>query len=355
MPSLRSSAAPVGVLPSRFKRRKLTLEDLKRPNGIPEVFHAFPEAFSTLSKGPGNELGDLRRLLELFQRWTSRFKPGVPFDDVVAELESLSGSNRIRAELRGMRQGILEKIAVESKRAGAGEDAAAAAGEGAGDRMGSGDDQGSSAAVVVAPPGVPAVAPSTAAAPAASETLALPPEDALDDDELEDLLRAPTTSQAVSQASGAGGRDREGETVAADRRGARASCDEDEDDELGIPEEEEAMFDELVGTGAEGVWGVPEAAFAPGRAPGLVADATASREEDLALPSDNDDEELAGEGRSGGRVAAADASDAAAPSDPAANGAAVGTGDEDDDLALPSDDDDDEDGAVERGWGKGKR
>ncbi|KDD76753.1 hypothetical protein H632_c117p0, partial [Helicosporidium sp. ATCC 50920] len=59
-------------------------------------------------RGPGHELGDLRRLLEMYQRWQHRLMPTMPFDNFVSAAEHLSGTHSVRAELHEMRMGLLK-------------------------------------------------------------------------------------------------------------------------------------------------------------------------------------------------------------------------------------------------------
>ena len=48
----------------------MVLED-----GIPYVFTKFPGAFKQRFKGPGHELGDLQRFMEMYQQWHKRLYP----------------------------------------------------------------------------------------------------------------------------------------------------------------------------------------------------------------------------------------------------------------------------------------
>jgi len=98
-----------------FKRPKLTLETLAAPEGLPDVLDAFPKGFAGAGLGrPGNEARDLRRLLELYERWQRRIFPYCDFAGFVDRLERLSGTMVMRVEL------LADVLAFFAKRGGVG-------------------------------------------------------------------------------------------------------------------------------------------------------------------------------------------------------------------------------------------
>ncbi|GAB4818628.1 hypothetical protein N2152v2_005674 [Parachlorella kessleri] len=103
-----TAAALAAAAGRKRKRPKVTLELLKEPRGIPDVYHNFPEAFRRQYKGRGHEASDLRRLLEMYKRWQERIFPSTTFDDFIMRLERLSGTAKLRFEMREMRMGILK-------------------------------------------------------------------------------------------------------------------------------------------------------------------------------------------------------------------------------------------------------
>jgi hypothetical protein len=46
-------------------------------------------------------VNDLRRLLEMYQRWQQRIFPHCPFDDFIQKLEKLSSCHMIKVRLAG--------------------------------------------------------------------------------------------------------------------------------------------------------------------------------------------------------------------------------------------------------------
>lgn len=108
------------------KRPKLTFDDLKKENGLPELYHNFPEAFRRQFRGRGHEVADLRRLLEMYSRWQGRVFPHGSFDNFIASLEKIGAANVVKKEMSDMRMDLLR--GVEDKLRGEREEAAAVAG-----------------------------------------------------------------------------------------------------------------------------------------------------------------------------------------------------------------------------------
>ncbi|KXZ56035.1 hypothetical protein GPECTOR_2g1587 [Gonium pectorale] len=83
-----ATAAPTGPdgeppKPTRAPRKKdpkLDLDLLEAEGGFNDVWHKIVPAFKATYQGEGHEVADLRRLLELYQRWQMRFYPHCDFD-----------------------------------------------------------------------------------------------------------------------------------------------------------------------------------------------------------------------------------------------------------------------------------
>lgn len=82
---------------------------LKQNRGLPELFHNFPLLFKDLYRGPGHEVSDLRRLLELYKRWQQRLFPFGDFDAFIDSVEKVGHSHVVKSELHEMRADILKK------------------------------------------------------------------------------------------------------------------------------------------------------------------------------------------------------------------------------------------------------
>ena len=72
------------------------------------MYHNFPTICAQQFRGPGHEVADLRRVLEMYKRWQDRIFPGVEFDRFVVDVEKLSGSNVLKHELQDMRMSLLK-------------------------------------------------------------------------------------------------------------------------------------------------------------------------------------------------------------------------------------------------------
>ena len=92
----------------RRKRPKVTLELLKQPSGLPDVYHNFPVICRQEFRGPGHEVADLRRLLEMYKRWQDRIFPSADCDRFIVDVEKLSGTNVLKHELQDMRMDLLK-------------------------------------------------------------------------------------------------------------------------------------------------------------------------------------------------------------------------------------------------------
>jgi hypothetical protein len=106
------------------KRPKLTFDDLKKPSGLPELYHNFPEAFRRQFRGRGHEVADLRRLLEMYSRWQGRVFPHGSFDNFIASLEKIGAANVVKKEMSDMRMDLLRGVE-ERMRGERGDEAAA--------------------------------------------------------------------------------------------------------------------------------------------------------------------------------------------------------------------------------------
>ncbi|KAL4423420.1 hypothetical protein ABPG77_009998 [Micractinium sp. CCAP 211/92] len=92
------------------KRPKLTLDMLKGPKGLPDVYMNFPDAFRRQFKGRGHEASDLRRLLEMYKRWQDRIFPHGEFDAFIGSLERISGTNVLKHHMREKRTDLLREV-----------------------------------------------------------------------------------------------------------------------------------------------------------------------------------------------------------------------------------------------------
>jgi len=63
----------------------------QRDDGIPDVFKTFRGAFAAQAKGPGHEVGDLGRLLAMYERWQARVFPHCEFPQFLDKVEKLYG------------------------------------------------------------------------------------------------------------------------------------------------------------------------------------------------------------------------------------------------------------------------
>jgi hypothetical protein len=72
------------------------------------VYHNFPTICAQQFRGPGHEVADLRRVLEMYKRWQDRIFPSAEFDHFLVDVEKLSGSNVLKHELQDMRMSLLK-------------------------------------------------------------------------------------------------------------------------------------------------------------------------------------------------------------------------------------------------------
>eukprot|EP00198_Chlamydomonas_reinhardtii_P001548 XP_001690884.1 predicted protein [Chlamydomonas reinhardtii] len=94
----------------RKKDPKLDLDLLEANGGFNDVWHTIAPAFKASFQGEGHEVADLRRLLELYQRWQMRFYPHCDFDTFVTKLEKSGRSRAIKSKMHSMRQNLLGLI-----------------------------------------------------------------------------------------------------------------------------------------------------------------------------------------------------------------------------------------------------
>ncbi|EFJ50730.1 hypothetical protein VOLCADRAFT_103804 [Volvox carteri f. nagariensis] len=134
--------AGAAVKPARAPRKKdpkLDLDLLEADGGFNDIWHKMAPAFKASFQGEGHEVADLRRLLELYQRWQTRFYPHCDFDTFVTKLEKAGRSRLVKAKMGSMRQNLLglifppeareaEAPAIAADGAGGGAAAGAAAG-----------------------------------------------------------------------------------------------------------------------------------------------------------------------------------------------------------------------------------
>ncbi|KAF5838213.1 replication fork protection component Swi3-domain-containing protein [Dunaliella salina] len=133
-------------------RPKVTLDLLKEPQGMNDVFCKFPHAMRMQFKGKGHEVGDLQRLLEMYARWQQRIFPYGSFDDFIFKLEKLGSSAIVKNELRELRQGLVKLLAEEQQ-----EEEEHEGGQGAAQKGGTAEQPGVAAAgLQQAPPSAPA-------------------------------------------------------------------------------------------------------------------------------------------------------------------------------------------------------
>ncbi|KAK9811644.1 hypothetical protein WJX72_007585 [[Myrmecia] bisecta] len=109
-PSSQPTLPSPGKKKKKNKRPKLTLDMLKEKKGFPDVFHTFPEVFRKQFRGKGHEVGDLRRLLEMYSRWQHRVFPHGAYDVFVESLEKMSSSHMLKMELRELRQDVMKVL-----------------------------------------------------------------------------------------------------------------------------------------------------------------------------------------------------------------------------------------------------
>ncbi|KAG5834119.1 hypothetical protein ANANG_G00257990 [Anguilla anguilla] len=90
----------------------LDVDKLLSENGIP----ALCDVFGNISfKGQGQEVEDLRTLLEGFQHWGKQTFPQLTFEDLVAQLEDLGGRIEMQACLRAPQPGFVRPCAQDER------------------------------------------------------------------------------------------------------------------------------------------------------------------------------------------------------------------------------------------------
>ena len=108
---LGAASAPGGASArTQRKRPKLTFEMLKESHGLPEVYHNFPDAFRQQFRGKGHEVSDLRRLLEMYNRWQQRVFPLGNFDSFIATVETIGVANVVKKDMSDMRMDLLKEV-----------------------------------------------------------------------------------------------------------------------------------------------------------------------------------------------------------------------------------------------------
>lgn len=78
---------------------------LQEDRGLIYMFQNFHQHFQSESKGRGHEVGDLKRLLEMYQRWQNRIFPHGGFDQFIEGLEKLSSNSQLKVR-RLLRQHV---------------------------------------------------------------------------------------------------------------------------------------------------------------------------------------------------------------------------------------------------------
>uniref|UniRef100_A0A383WQ18 Chromosome segregation in meiosis protein 3 domain-containing protein n=1 Tax=Tetradesmus obliquus TaxID=3088 RepID=A0A383WQ18_TETOB len=86
------------------KRPKLTIEDLEKPSALQDVYENFPKWFAEGYRGKGHEVRDLRRLLELYQRWQPRVFNHCSYNQFEQTLEKMSGAHALKVRQQQQRQ-----------------------------------------------------------------------------------------------------------------------------------------------------------------------------------------------------------------------------------------------------------
>jgi len=97
--------------PPAKRSRKVTLEDLKAPDGLPELYATLPSRFRRLASGRrGEEGADLARLVDLYAAWGRRLAPGLAFPALLDSLEALGRTGAVKLELRELRAQALAPL-----------------------------------------------------------------------------------------------------------------------------------------------------------------------------------------------------------------------------------------------------
>ncbi|KAK9844619.1 hypothetical protein WJX74_004771 [Apatococcus lobatus] len=123
------------------RKPKLTVDLLKGPKGLPQVFNSFSDTFRRRFKGRGHEVQDLQTLLEMYRAWQRQIYPYIPYDDFLLGCEKLSSTNILKMELRELRMNAVKVVAqADSTQPADGEAAAGNDAEGDGGMDGPGHD-----------------------------------------------------------------------------------------------------------------------------------------------------------------------------------------------------------------------
>jgi hypothetical protein len=97
--------------PPTKRSRKITLEDLKAPEGLPELYATLPSRFRRLASGRRGEEGpDLARLVDLYAAWGRRLAPALAFPALLDSLEALGRTGAVKLELRELRAQALAPL-----------------------------------------------------------------------------------------------------------------------------------------------------------------------------------------------------------------------------------------------------
>jgi len=87
---------------------------LTGPNGLSYVYTKLPYSFKQQFKGRGHEVGDLGRLLALYNAWQRQLHPNAAsFDEFVADVEKFSSQGTVKGQLREMRKNMLKLAGVD--------------------------------------------------------------------------------------------------------------------------------------------------------------------------------------------------------------------------------------------------
>ena len=97
--------------PPAKRSRKVTLDDLKAPDGLPELYATLPSRFRRLASGRRGEEGpDLARLVDLYAAWGRRLAPALAFPALLDSLEALGRTGAVKLELRDLRAQALAPL-----------------------------------------------------------------------------------------------------------------------------------------------------------------------------------------------------------------------------------------------------
>ena len=181
--------------PPAKRSRKVTLEDLKAAEGLPELYATLPSRFRRLASGRRGEEGpDLARLVDLYAAWGRRLAPALAFPALLDSLEALGRTGAVKLELRELRAQALaplERVGTENADEGGGAGLV-------GGWLGGG--AGPAATTTVRPASPPPAFIGGGGGADADDEAAAAAFDDLDDEELMELQAAPAAPAAPAAA-----------------------------------------------------------------------------------------------------------------------------------------------------------